>query len=571
MNKPADSAPNVKTEDLVETKVVATEAVQAIYEQEKLLIVLNKKPSVFSGRIKSSIWKNVYHIDWAEMHCLIKLCHFDLSKYKGIVAIADVLKNPKYKKDIASKNFEPFYRRAVICPYRWVNKNTPLATTFIVLSNKSISNYHVHMKRLHPDIPLEDEGTVSSKHSMTGEVSTSSKATLGVKPEPIDLVEDGPLDRFANKDPTTKAGARKALQRAIYECINDLGFPSSTVEKPVFRALLETVHRNAKLISDKDFEISNKLLSSICLQSYNGFVQLISMLISNVHTRYEELCGKTTPFATLCHDVGNGVNKDVLGSSLMFADLRNGNVYRIPLGLITSQGHTACQVCDLSVALLSFFGVQADTDLFRTVNDNTNSTVLAGKYILNHQGEGKCDMHITDLILKHATGLVIRMKKITVDSNPSFIASYNKFREFSNWLMKSCQRVVQQLQNKSKEDGRDVREIPLPNKTRVAGAQLMFQGLLRNKWAMDVYKNLPGVDDAFTKKYPSHDEWQQLAEYEAVISLIQKCAISIQTDDPATNCWTLLEIYLARREIERMHSSNAAVLSMNSTDYPNNK
>ena len=183
------------------------------------------------------------------------------------------------------------------------------------------------------------------------------------------------------------------------------------MEKPVFRALLETIRHNAKLISNKDFEISNKLLSSIHLQSYNEFVQLISTLISNVRTRYEELCGKTTPFVTLCHDVWNGVNKDVLGLSLMFADPHNGNVYRIPLGLITSQGHTTHQVCDLSVALLSCFGVQADTDLFGTVNNNTNSAVLAEKYILNHRGQGKINMHITDLILKHATGLVIRTKK----------------------------------------------------------------------------------------------------------------------------------------------------------------
>ena len=110
MNEQADSAPNVKMEDLVKTKVVVTKAVQALYEDERLLIILNKKPSVLSGRIKSLIWKNVFHIDWAEMHRLIKLCHFDLSKYKGITAIADVLKNPKYKKDIASKNFAPFYR-----------------------------------------------------------------------------------------------------------------------------------------------------------------------------------------------------------------------------------------------------------------------------------------------------------------------------------------------------------------------------------------------------------------------------------------------------------------------------
>ena len=49
MNEQADSALNMKTEDLVETKVVVTEAVQALYEEEKLLIILNKKPSVFSG------------------------------------------------------------------------------------------------------------------------------------------------------------------------------------------------------------------------------------------------------------------------------------------------------------------------------------------------------------------------------------------------------------------------------------------------------------------------------------------------------------------------------------------
>ena len=102
------------------------------------------------------------------------------------------------------------------------------------------------MKRLHPEIPIDDEGTVSSKHSKTGKVSTSSKATGVGKTAIIDFVEDGPLDRFTNKDPTTKGGAQKAIQRVIYECINDLGFPSSTVEKPVFHAVLETVHQNAK-------------------------------------------------------------------------------------------------------------------------------------------------------------------------------------------------------------------------------------------------------------------------------------------------------------------------------------
>ena len=58
------------------------------------------------------------------------------------------------------------------------------------------------MKHLHPEIPIEDEGTVSSKHSKMGEVSTSSKATGGGKTEIIDLVEE---------DPTTKVGAQNAV------------------------------------------------------------------------------------------------------------------------------------------------------------------------------------------------------------------------------------------------------------------------------------------------------------------------------------------------------------------------
>ena len=110
-----------------------------------------------------------------------------------------------------------------------------------------------------------------------------------------------------------------------------------------------------------------------------------------------------------------------------------------------------------------------------------------------------------------------------------------------NKVAKGC---YNDFKTKTKENGHDIREIPLPNKTWVAGAQLMFQGLLQNKWAMDVYRNFPGVDDTFAKKYPSQDKWQQLAKYEAVILPIQKCAISIQTDDPTTNSWTLLEIYL---------------------------
>ena len=72
MNKEVDSAPTVKMEDLVETKVVVTETVQTLYKEEKLLIILNKKTPVFTEQIKSLMWKNVFHVQPVEIQ---RDCH----------------------------------------------------------------------------------------------------------------------------------------------------------------------------------------------------------------------------------------------------------------------------------------------------------------------------------------------------------------------------------------------------------------------------------------------------------------------------------------------------------------
>ena len=117
------------------------------------------------------------------------------------------------------------------------------------------------------------------------------------------------------------------------------------------------------------------------------------------------------------------------------ADPCDGSLYCIPLGLLYVKGHSAAQVCAMMKLLMVLFGFSSK-DLLHSVNDNTNSAVLAGKYILEHRGQGKCDMHKTDLVLKHATSLVVRTRnKQTIDSNPSFTTLYKTIHEFASWLM----------------------------------------------------------------------------------------------------------------------------------------
>ena len=187
--------------------------------------------------------------------------------------------------------------------------------------------------------------------------------------------------------------------------------------------------------SSTDFDVSNKFLTQLCLKSYNNIVELIDNLARNVHLAYFDICGREIPFATICHDIWSGNKKDVLGVSIMFADPRDGSLYHIPLGLLYVKGHCAAQVCAMTKSLMVLFGFSSK-DLFYSVNDNTNSAVLAGKYILDHRGQGKCDMHKTNLVLKNATGLVVRTRnKQTINSNSSFTTLYKTIREFASWLM----------------------------------------------------------------------------------------------------------------------------------------
>ena len=96
----------------------------------------------------------------------------------------------------------------------------------------------------------------------------------------------------------------------------------------------------------------------------------------------------------------------------------------------------------------------------------------------------------------------------------------------------------------------------------------MYKALICNKWEMDAYAALPhGGDSAFTKKYPTMEQWQLLSEFEAVLDPLQHCSISLQTDDPAINSASMLEIYLCHRNIERMRNGCLHVLSMDASTY----
>jgi hypothetical protein len=167
-------------------------------------------------------------------------------------------------------------------------------------------------------------------------------------------------------------------------------------------------------------------------------------------------------------------------------------------------------------------------------------------------------MHKAELLVKHACGLVQRKRGGTVvDENPPFLRIFKKMHGFGSWLM-SVRARNRWLKFKahSEQNGMKVIEIPLPNQTRVAGTMILYQGMIRNKCAMDMYAARAGFggDAEFRRKYPSQDDWELLSQYEGILSPLQDLSMSLQTDDVSSNSASLLEIYLSKYSYENMRN-----------------
>ena len=305
------------------------------------------------------------------MHHFFKLESPDFCIHKGLANIDNILCEPQNQDSVAKGDFVPFYRCASLCPICSADDTVLLEDSIQCVNLNSTSNIIYHFETHNPEEVVSLKGSqVSDVTSMAATKSSSSLNKSNTERSSAFIPKTGPIDLFANNIPTTKAESCGQDHKAIYNCVNDLGFPASTVEQPVLRNLLDCVWRNASNVSLTDFDVSNKYFIELRVKSYNNIVELIANLARNVCLAYFDICGGEIPFATICHDIWSGNKKDVLGVSIMFADPHEGSLYHIPLGLLYVKGHSAAQVCEMMKSLMVSFGLSSK-DLFHPLNDNT--------------------------------------------------------------------------------------------------------------------------------------------------------------------------------------------------------
>ena len=518
------------------------------YKEEKQLLSFRAPPKSIFKNLKGSFWGLMDHIDWAKLKKYRdENSPLDTSNYPGLRKCLKVLAESDQPSHASDKNFLKLAKRLAVCHLCFKNPNIPLVQCAIGCGQHgSSSNIKQHRDRVH-----QEEQAKKTREESIMEKAGQKKMSSYI---PITI---------------SRKEVRSEFHHKIFQFVNDMGFPTRTVEKPAFRSLLEYILNNANLLKMSDCSISNRAMTSMRIDSYNDYLRVVNDLGNNIRTTFEVLCGQRIRFASIAHDVWQGCKKDILGITLMLVDPRNCNVYKVPVGLVETKGHSARQIANHTENILNQVGF-TQLDLAASINDNTNSAVLAGKYITGMAVGGKCDMHRAELIMKHATGQAVRRRgRTVVDENPAFIKIYKKFHIFASWLMsKKARSRFEKLKEFAAKNGMIVIELQLPNGTRVGGCLIMFHSLFRNKFVMDDYARSALVQDAeFKSKYPSPEEWKQLAEYKAVLQPLQGCSMTLQTDDVSSASASLMEIFMSKHFIGKMVDNGVQVLNVETSSW----
>lgn len=196
------------------------------------------------------------------------------------------------------------------------------------------------------------------------------------------------------------------LKMLINRFLNDANVSQRAVESDSFTDLIAYAI-NCKPTTTMDV---NSLMMRYAMRnaqktSFEKTFTTITRGLRSAANKYKELCGYQIPFLSICHDTWCGKKKEILGVTLVYIDPNGGSLFKIPVGLVASEGKDAETTSKQTMTVLSLYGIEKSW-MFKGVNDNTSSAVKTTKLLLSSDDEGYCVMHKAELCVKHALGVL---------------------------------------------------------------------------------------------------------------------------------------------------------------------
>lgn len=488
-------------------------------------------------RQKHDGWNRVYLVDAAPTLQMLKEAKQAAPKHsawssKGFKKFSDsifaaemALAKKKFSIKDGFKGDELSYITAnslVICKKCFRNKNRTFDSAVIKICKSNGTNINSHFRNNHSsdsDCDYESDSETPQSHKRTAGTLLSENSgfkLLGKKMKSSFCLEEFHYD--------------------VHCFVNDTGMAQRTVENPVFRKMLNSAYLIGKSDGSnaKDVLMGRAMLTTIRKSSISHITSTVKQTMQICRYWFRQKTGKDHPFVSICHDIWDGKCQELLGICITFTYPISYKIFKVSLGLCSTKGKGAETVAAETIRILHKFGIY-QTDLYRPVNDTTNSALKAGRLIVGSDKSGSCGMHQCELITKHATGQAVRRhNRVEVDSFPECEALRLKAKKFCSWLINKKSKSRLRAYNEFTSIGGKSKPIKLtvPNDTRVSGVMTMYQNLLRSYCDLTYYLEDECCPNDLKQLALSSDEWQQISEIEAVLRSTKILSFNLQTNFP---------------------------------------
>jgi hypothetical protein len=432
-------------------------------------------------------------------------------------------KNPGFaKKKKVTEQSEMLLQKVILCEFCFMDPKTSLKSSIQRLYNGNVSNFGKHLDTRHK----HEMQKVNESNKRQAEVSIASESSKKTKTS-----SKFPMS-FTN---SMKHVYLEEFEESVAVFFNDCGIAVRNVANPKFRKMLEAAatYFNNTNGRPEDISMGVHRINSVNDKSQEDMSRNIYEIVYLVCQWYLHYTGAPTRFISICHDLWDGKRRNLLGISIMFISPCTMTPMKVSVGLVECKDKKAIDVSAKTLDVLGRYGI-VQSDLYRPVNDTTNSAKKAGQLIVGCADKGTCGMHQCELIMKHATGQVIRTRRnAVIDSFPEMESFRKKMRKFCSWMMEGKSKDRYMKYNdylKENVNAHGGLVLALPNDTRVAGTVLMYQSMICSYYDLNYYLLSGSCPAAFISLAPTKAEWKILTEIEAVLRSTQVLSIALQTN-----------------------------------------
>ena len=448
------------------------------------------------------------------------------------------------------------------CNICYENEEVSLGISLRASGGQS-TNLVKHMKQFHP-LLVPQKPAKKRGNSFTDSTALSSKRSRNASPT-FESVDEGSVTASESRKPPVPSSINARIRPSsidamlhkgsdnfideFHELWVDFGTNNNLAVRTVtdktacpelFKLLQYAMDHGSALRNHPRRMLGKDRYTRIRKDKYECLLSGFGFFVARARAFWAQYCKKRIPFIIVGHDIWDSTSHEILGNVALFPDPIDMDIKVYSTGLDRIDNKKAAPTAEKTLERLALCGIEKE-DIFRSVNDTTNSAVKTGFLLAGERGT--CFMHLTQLVLKHAIGKLTRSKNgVVQDKFPEMDTLRSKVEKASSWLMdKKAKGRYKNYEKHMLAAKRTARKIIQPNSTRAGGIVLHDGDMIAARFNLSLEYDLIG------EKVNCHAltdmDFEQLAQVYAVTYPILVLILALQSDRAGCLAYTFMHTF----------------------------